>query len=209
MFCPQCGKKLAGTEKFCPNCGFDLARPSMSAAAVTAGAARCGAADPTDSTLCGVCAGTVLAAKCLPQALFYGPQGRDPSRARHAHRGSSYGYSCLSAVPHVLWLELRLLRSAYRCSRWGGACPARHCHCGSSHGASSHCGTSALLDNYRILAARDLLGGSSCCSTPLPPRTTSTLAPASVFSSLASRWACSLSFSLLGTTCTRSSNASV
>jgi hypothetical protein len=33
MFCPQCGKKLAGTEKFCPNCGFDLAQPSRSAAA--------------------------------------------------------------------------------------------------------------------------------------------------------------------------------
>lgn len=33
MFCPQCGKKLAGTEKFCPNCGFDLSRPSRSAAA--------------------------------------------------------------------------------------------------------------------------------------------------------------------------------
>ncbi|SET06324.1 zinc-ribbon domain-containing protein [Olsenella sp. KH3B4] len=27
MFCPQCGKKLAGTEKFCPNCGFDLSVP--------------------------------------------------------------------------------------------------------------------------------------------------------------------------------------
>ena len=33
MFCPQCGKKLAGTEKFCPNCGFDLSWPSRSAAA--------------------------------------------------------------------------------------------------------------------------------------------------------------------------------
>lgn len=33
MFCPQCGKKLGGTEKFCPNCGFDLSRPSRSAAA--------------------------------------------------------------------------------------------------------------------------------------------------------------------------------
>lgn len=32
MFCPRCGKKLAGTEKFCLNCGFDLAMPSSSAA---------------------------------------------------------------------------------------------------------------------------------------------------------------------------------
>ncbi|MCH3948916.1 MAG: zinc ribbon domain-containing protein [Olsenella sp.] len=30
MFCPQCGKKLAGTEKFCPNCGFNLAVPPAS-----------------------------------------------------------------------------------------------------------------------------------------------------------------------------------
>ena len=32
MFCPQCGKKLAGTEKFCPNCGFDLSVPVRDAA---------------------------------------------------------------------------------------------------------------------------------------------------------------------------------
>ncbi|KUH59042.1 hypothetical protein AUL39_01525 [Tractidigestivibacter scatoligenes] len=31
MFCPQCGKKLAGTEKFCPNCGYNLAMPPRSA----------------------------------------------------------------------------------------------------------------------------------------------------------------------------------
>ena len=31
MYCPQCGRKLAGTEKFCPNCGFDLALPTVSA----------------------------------------------------------------------------------------------------------------------------------------------------------------------------------
>ena len=31
MFCPQCGKKLAGTEKFCPNCGFDLSASARDA----------------------------------------------------------------------------------------------------------------------------------------------------------------------------------
>ena len=39
MFCPQCGKKLGGTEKFCPNCGFDLSWPSRSAAASATAAA--------------------------------------------------------------------------------------------------------------------------------------------------------------------------
>lgn len=34
MFCPQCGRKLAGTEKFCPNCGYDLAVPPRSASGV-------------------------------------------------------------------------------------------------------------------------------------------------------------------------------
>lgn len=33
MFCPQCGKKLAGTEKFCPNCGFDLSVSARDAVA--------------------------------------------------------------------------------------------------------------------------------------------------------------------------------
>lgn len=64
MFCPQCGKKLAGTEKFCPNCGFDLAKPSMSAAAVTAGAANA-AAQPTQQTQ--PCAAYAQAPSSLPQ----------------------------------------------------------------------------------------------------------------------------------------------
>lgn len=34
MFCPQCGKKLAGAEKFCPNCGYDLAVPPRSTSVV-------------------------------------------------------------------------------------------------------------------------------------------------------------------------------
>lgn len=33
MFCPQCGKKLAGAEKFCPNCGFDLSVSARDAVA--------------------------------------------------------------------------------------------------------------------------------------------------------------------------------
>ena len=28
-FCPNCGEKLAQTEKFCPNCGFDLKNISL------------------------------------------------------------------------------------------------------------------------------------------------------------------------------------
>ncbi|WP_165443688.1 zinc ribbon domain-containing protein [Olsenella sp. Marseille-P4559] len=47
MFCPQCGKRLAGTEKFCSSCGFNLAVSPNSVSTGSAAGARPATPGPT------------------------------------------------------------------------------------------------------------------------------------------------------------------